>query len=331
MQSYKQIIKSLIIGILVVAPLSGFCQKEKQNATGGTKGQYGFESNSNYLSRITVTPPEILEQFRDAGMSPTEHRLTKEEKEVIAAAFAALPPFHRWVLREHLKSISFLDNMPNTALTSPIAENGTFKLYHITFRAVTLHQNISEWLTEKERTCYQKGDSAYSVSLHGGTLNALTYVLLHEGTHVVDGSIHIIGSDTIAGKIRYNAFTKAFKEHKWNDITSIICPLPDSLVIKNRFRKGGALFRTSEAVQVYQGLQQIPFVSLYSTSSWHEDLAEFLAVYHLTQVLKQPFKIIVTRNGRDILTYEPMKSPLLSKEFGLMRRFYEVSDIKQPG
>lgn len=331
MHSYKQIFKGLIVGILVVAPLSGFCQKEKQNATGVTKGQYGFDADTTYLSRISVTPPEILNQFREAGMSPTEHRLTKEEKEVIAAAFAALPPFHRWVLQEHLKSISFLDNMPNTALTSPIAENGTSKLYHITFRAAILHQNISEWLTEKERTCYQKGDSTYSVSVNGGTLSALTYVLLHEGTHVVDGSMHIIGGDSIAGKLRYNAFTKAFKKHRWNNITTIICPVPNSLVLKNRFRKGGSLFRTSQAAEVYQGLQQIPFVSLYSTSSWHENLAEFLAVYHLTQMLKQPFKIIVTKNGKDVLTYEPIKSPLLRKEFGLMKRFYQVSDIKRPG
>ena len=35
--------------------------------------------------------------------------------------------------------------------------------------------------------------------------------------------------------------------------------------------------------RVYQALRRTPFVSLYSTSSQHEDLAEYLTVYDFTQ------------------------------------------------
>ena len=49
--------------------------------------------------------------------APTAHALTAVERHKLSAAFAALPPLHRRVLGERLRSVSFLDGMPNTALT----------------------------------------------------------------------------------------------------------------------------------------------------------------------------------------------------------------------
>lgn len=143
-------------------------------------------------------------------MSPTEHKLTGEELQIITAAFAILPPLHRQTLMQHLKSISFLDNMPNTELTTTIIKDKDFNLYHITFRAGILHQTISQWLTEKERTCYLENDTTYSVSLNGGSLSALTYILLHEGAHVVDGSLHLLNDDLINESPQSNTFMQGF-------------------------------------------------------------------------------------------------------------------------
>lgn len=154
--------------------------------------KHGLIPGKPLLSRIERTPDYVMKMFRDAAMSPSEHTLTKEEMSIVASAVAALPPLHQRVLKQHLKSISFLDNMPNTALTAPItSDDDSIKLFHITFRAGILHQTISEWVTEKERTCFSGGDSTISVGIEAGFLNALTYVLLHEGTHVVDGSTQL--------------------------------------------------------------------------------------------------------------------------------------------
>ncbi|WP_454802151.1 hypothetical protein [Mucilaginibacter phyllosphaerae] len=287
--------------------------------------QYGLSPNSTLLSRVTTTPDEIIKHFREAGMSPTEHQLTREERKIIAAAIAALPPLHQKVLKQHLKSISFLDNMPNTALTSPITEGEGINLYHITFRAGVLHQTISEWVTEKERTCFAGGDSSITVSVQAGMLSALTYIMLHEGTHVVDGSLHLISADTVAGHPQPNAFTKGLTQGTWKDISTHEWPVTDSTLLKNRFRPGGRRFLTTEAVQVYAGLSQTPFVSLYSTASWHEDLAELLTVYHLTNRLKQPFRFVVKQNGKEIFGYKPMNSVVVKRRTGLLKRFYTNS------
>jgi len=299
-----------------------------KKATASTAGlhtiqkQYDLNPNSSLLSRVNTTPDDIIKKFQDAGMSPTEHSMTKEETRILAEAFATLPPLHQRVLKQRLKSISFLDNMPNNALTSPITNNEEINLYHITFRAGILHQTISDWVTEKERTCFNGGDSTISVSIQAGLLNALTYVLLHESTHVVDGSLQLIATDSKAGKLQLNKFTASFSKGVWKNINTHDWPVTDSIVIKSRFRPGGRRFQTNEATKVYEGLSRTPFVSLYSTASWHEDVAELLTIYHLNKVLKQPFRLVVTKNGKEVFSYEPMKSAVIQRRFGLLKRFY---------
>lgn len=273
-------------------------------------------------SRVSKTPADIIKQFKDAGMSPTEHRLSKEERRIISEAFSTLPLLHQQVLKEHLKSISFLDNMPNTALTAPVTTGEGINLYHITFRAGILHQTITDWVTEKERTCFTGGDSSIHLSIQAGFLNALTYVLLHESTHVVDGSLRLISGDSAAGKHQLNSFTASFSKGLWKNINTYSWSFTDSIIIKSRFRPGGRRFLYDEAPMVYEALSRTPFVSLYSTASWHEDLAELLTVYHLTQVLNQPFRLTVTKNGKEVFSAEPMNSALVQERLKLLKYFY---------
>ena len=322
---------SLIILVLFASQ----CFAQTKNLPGPSltniQNRYGLDPKSSFLSRVDSTPGDIISDFREAGMSPTEHPLTGEEQKIVSEAFNALPPLHRQVLKQHLKSISFLDNMPNTALTSPVTKDeDAFKLYHITFRAGILHQTISDWVTEKERGCFVKGDSAATVSIQAGILSALTYVMLHEGTHVVDGSLGIIAADTVAGITKQNAFTKEFAQGLWKDINRHAWLFPDSILTKSRFRPGGRPFPAADATRVYAALSQTPFVSLYGMASWHEDLAELFTIYHLTHTLKQPFRLVVKQYGKEIFSYEPMKAPLVKKRSRLLRRFYATQRPLHP-
>ncbi len=277
-------------------------------------------AQSNFLSRITTTPVTILKTFRDAGMSPTAHQMSKAELDVVAKAFSLLPPLHQRVLARHLHSISFLDNMPNTALTSPVGEEGGKKRYHITFRAGILHQSVSEWLTEKEQTCFATDSSGYSVSIQAGLLSAMTYVLLHEGTHVLDGSLGLISDP--ADRVKTD-FSTSFTAGVWKDIRTPDWICSDCLADKNRFRPGGRPFAYADAPKVYNSLMETPFASFYSTASWHEDLAELVTLYHFTRVLKQPFKIIVSRPGAPTRVFEPMDNKRVRQRLGLLSTFYK--------
>ncbi|WP_202909816.1 hypothetical protein [Mucilaginibacter pedocola] len=316
----------MMIVILFAAGRSSMAQTAKparpKAGLAAIQKKYGLDPKSSLVSRLTTTPAYVMDIFRNAGMSPTEHQVTKDESRILSEAIAVLPPLHQRVLKQHLKSISFVDNMPNTAITAPVTKEKETKLFHIAFRAGILHQTISEWVTEKERNCYTKGDSAMSVSIQAGLMSALTYVLLHEGTHVVDGALGLLNTDTIAGRPVPNPFRAGFSKNIWSDIGTHIWPFPDSLAAKSIFRPGGRRFALSEAEQVYKALSQTPFVSLYGSASWHEDLAELLTIYHLTKMHGQPFQAIVKKNGNEVFRFEPISSPAVERRFVQLDRFY---------
>ncbi len=73
-------------------------------------------------------------------------------------------------------------------------------------------------------------------------------------------------------------------------------------------------------------MQRIPFASLYASHAWTDDLAEYLAIYHWTQVLKQPYRIIIRDEVGVVFEYEPMKSDLVRGRFDQMASFYTRSE-----
>jgi hypothetical protein len=118
--------------------------------------RHGLDPASPLESRVKETPAAVLKMFEeDGGAAPTAHALTRAERRRLSAAFAALPPLHRRVLGQRLRSISFLDGMPNTALTSTVNPDEPCRLFDITIRAAILQEDVSQWMTWKERTCYE--------------------------------------------------------------------------------------------------------------------------------------------------------------------------------
>ncbi|WP_207632675.1 hypothetical protein [Foetidibacter luteolus] len=271
-----------------------------------------FDSPKPLTERVTPTPANAIKIFEEAEMHPYEHLLTQEERQAVVQAFELLPPLHQRILKEHLEGISFLDSMPNTALTSTIESGDSVKRFHISFRAGILKQTISQWLTEKEATCFTENNGDYKAHYNAGSMNAIVYVLLHETTHIVDGSLDIFHHSD-------GGFAKTFTGGVWKDRVSL--ETTDSLLSKNHFRRG-KLYPYTLATSVYNRLQQTPFVSLYSTSSWSEDLAECLTVYHLTRRLKQPFQLFVSKKGKTIFSYEPVKNKRVFARMKALEQFY---------
>ncbi|MEI9910588.1 MAG: hypothetical protein WDO71_13485 [Bacteroidota bacterium] len=308
----------------------GFAQTVGSSVTGSQtvqiQNKYGVDPNTTIMSRVKPTSPDIQKRFREAGMSPREHKLNKGDSLKVAKAFDALPALHQRILKAHLLSINFLDNMPNTALTSTVNPDDEFPIFTITIRAEILNQNVSQWLTEKEQTCFISTGSPLNVSIEAGVLDAILYVILHETTHVVDGSLKIVEALWSQGKLVLNFPKNKFTGGVWSDRVSTDPKYMDTLLDGIRFRHNGKAIPIEKAQSVYLVLERTPFVSLYASCSWHEDLAEYLTVYHFTRQLKQPFRIIIRDNKREIFIYEPMKSELVRSRIKQMKRFYKNTD-----
>ncbi|MBT1704428.1 hypothetical protein [Chryseosolibacter indicus] len=315
------LLQCIVLAFLL--PFSLYAQIDKKESASSDKHNSRINKCNqewDFLALVSKTPADVIELFQKAGMHPEEHKLTLKEQAIVTEAFSKLPPLHKKILKEHLKSISFLDNMPNTALTSTLNPDDEFKTFHIAFRAGILHQTASEWLTEKERKTFIYDDSSYSITMEGGDLPAFLYVLIHEGTHVVDGSLGLLADKKQNTKPDSSAFS--FTKGVWQERTVFTKAINDSLFLKNGFRRGGEATSVKNAVKLYTLLKTTPLLSLYSSSSWHEDLAEYITVYHLTQRLKQPFRIVVHKDGKKVFRYDPMTNKSVLNRKGIASIFY---------
>lgn len=287
---------------------------------------HGLDPASSLESRIKETPAAVLKMFTDAGLgTPTTHVLTAMERRKLSAAFAGLPPLHRRILGERLRSVSFLDGIPNAALTSTVNPDEPYRLFDITIRAGVLGENVSEFLTQKERSCFDTAGSPLSVSIEAGTLDAIVYVILHEATHVVDSSLRITPVARPGDQSMDGGPAGTFTAGVWSDRTIFAARYRDPLLERVRFRADGEVLAIDRAEAVYAALRRTPFASLYGSSNWHDDVAESVVWYHMAEKLKQPYRIVIRNEGREIFAYEPMKSQLVRGRFGQMDRFYEGS------
>ena len=200
--------------------------------------------------------------------------------------------------------------MPNNALTSTANPTDVYKLFDITVRAGLLDETLSNFLTKKERTAFEPGDV---VSVHAGTMDAIVYILLHEATHVVDGAMQLtLNADS--------PFTKDI----WTTRTTLASKYSSALLDSSVFRAGGRVYKADDAPSVYQALSVMPFVSLYGSSNWHDDLAELVAWHHLNTVLEQPYSITARRKDGAVYTWAPMESALVQSRFRQLSIFYDA-------
>jgi hypothetical protein len=289
--------------------------------------RHGLDPVTPLESRVKGAPQSVLTLFQASGRpAPRAHALSEAERSKLNLALQSLPPLHRRVLRERLRGLSFLDGMPNTALTSTVNPSEPFRLFDITVNARILLKSASEWLTEKEQSCFDTSQSSLRVRIDAGTkVDALFYVLLHEATHIVDSSNRLTPPVADDGRTwRHDARPlTGFTEGVWSDLRQPAPPFRDPLRARVQFYGPSGAVPVDQAVKVYESLLRTPFVSLYGASNSLDDLAEFVAVYHLVEVLKQPYRIVLYRDKEEVVAYEPMKSQTVRRRIGQMKRFYQ--------
>jgi hypothetical protein len=259
-----------------------------------------------------VGPPSQLaiQEFKDAGMEAVKpHTLTASERTKVEIALASLPRLHKRVLEKKLHYLAFVDGIPGigTGLTSLDAKTG---LYDITLRASILDEPLSTFLTNKERRVFTDDGSGLTVTMSGTGTDALTYILLHESTHVVDKSCGITTDP-------HSRFTADI----WVSQKSMVPSLASSAVATTTFR-GGHPLGVGQATTVYGALAQSPFASLYSTAAATEDLAELVAWREV--LIQHQGSLVIEVNdasGKTLRQWEPLTFPRVQK------RFEEVDEL----
>jgi hypothetical protein len=278
-----------------------------------------FNPSVSLASRITIPPDAVLQRFHDpAKPSPTLHELSDAEHARVVEALQQLPAFARQALTEHVRSISFFDGMASngTTIKEPRSSDAVFNMV---IRASILHESVSDFLTRKERNCYTASDSGMTLSVEAGSLPALLYVFLHESVHVLDISNRAgqAGSPTLF----VDGASAQLVEGVWDDASTINAAYRSPLLDSICFRTGKPeSMDVAEATA--QALARTPFVSLYGSSNWYDDVAELIICYYLTQKLHQPYRIVL-RKGPDVLySLAPMSSGLVIARFAAITALF---------
>jgi hypothetical protein len=261
--------------------------------------------------RVGQPSEQVMSTFKDAGMKDVRpHVLTDAERIKVQASLDSLPPLNKDALTKHLNQLAFVDGIPGegTGLTSPAVSKGQFD---ITLRSSIIDESLSTFLTTKERRVFTDDGSGTTVTVSGTGTDALTYVLLHESTHVLDKACGITA-----------ALPNSFDNTIWKSARELTSTLNSTLATRTYFR-GSTRVPLEKATDLYNSLSVTPFVSLYATASANEDLAELVAWRELQQQHSATLTISVSSPSSGTVTeWHPLTFPAVKT------RFAQVDDLE---
>ena len=262
----------------------------------------------------------------------TSYTPTQEDLLVIRKSLDALPPSFKKALSQRVVGLYFVNNFQGNGFTEWLRDKKGKKYFFMAFNPRTLKKNISELLTEKESSCFMPESTPLNstmIYIDGGTdQKAFVAILLHETAHVIDGLNRITKTSELGppeNGVMYNPYKyKLFNYSVWDSAKTPvnIYNLPQRELLAFYGSNGGPKISITQAPELYYELKTTPFASLYGSQTSGEDFAELLMFYHLTQKLRQPYKITVIENGRKVVEYEPMKNPLVMERFFFLEQFY---------
>ena len=296
---------------------------------------FAFDPKTTLNSRIKPIPTILLTAWQELDEHDDYAAYTPslDELKIIKYAISTLPPLCSQAMEERLIGIYFISNFISSGATDWIVDKDNNIYTYMIFNPDTFKMNISELLTKKEKTCFINNDPDFNIQIDVGSIhNSFLYILLHESTHVVDYIYNITPfAEPVILQIQPNRpHETAFTASKWNSY--------NESKTKNSFRNAVSFYgigkpasmKISEAAKIYRALNNSPFVSLYGSLNWAEDLAEFLSFYHLTEILGLNYTINVFHSDKLIYSVEPTKNKKIRDQFKHLQVFYsqEFSDSK---
>ncbi len=324
-----KIFSSVLILIIFIACSNNKEFEKKLKSPIRVLKNYNFDNNSALISRIRTKPDFVLTYLRklDNRKDYTIYTPTKKELKTIKRVLKIIPPLQKKILQDRLIAIYFVNNFLSSGYSEWAMDENNNIFAFIVFNTQVLKNNISQLITAKENTCFIDDDPSYNIQIDcGNKYNSFLYILTHEATHVVDYVKNITRFIEPIFKNYYNNKNKVyqFTDGVWKNYFTPI----DKYDFKGRNLisfygfNGGAKIKISEAVMIYSNLMETPFVSLYGSLNWAEDLAEFVTYYHLTQKLNLPYSIKIYKANKLIFKFEPMKSPIVQNRFKTIQMFY---------
>jgi hypothetical protein len=293
-------------------------------------GSYSFNPAPPLAARVLPAPDFVslylgeMDAINDyANYSPSE-----AERAQIAKSLDALPPDYKKTLTESLLGIYFIQNYLGSSYTEYVLDTNNKIYTFIAINPAVLKNTASEWLTQKELSCFAPVENTH-VEIRvtcGYNIPALDWVLMQAASLAVDYAKGVTPypekavADTPGRGVRESWWTKGIWKEENRFDPSIDFPFQADVTFYGI--GGGPKIGLDQAPEVYKKLSKTPVATLHGATGWAMDFAEFMAFYHVTQKLRQPYRIDVFKNGFPSVLYAPATSPAVRARFQLADRFY---------
>jgi hypothetical protein len=294
-------------------------------------GSFRFVRGSPLMSRMSAPPPVVLGHLRRLDRRDDYEPYIPDRNETLEMerAFTLLPVRSRNVLNDRLIGIYFISNFTGNGLCEWVMDSDGKAYVFFVFNPSSFSKNMSQLLTEKENTCFADDDISIDITVDcGKKYSGFAYILLHESAHAVDYVLNVTPyvDEEHGEHMKKKTAETMFTKYYWSGYDAPTRHFMFTGKV-SFYGSGERKLKRSNAVEAYQDLSRSPFVSLYASMSWAEDLAELAAFYHITRVLKQPFGIRVLQNKKTIFSTYPMEHPEIAKRLRLLKLFYASEGI----
>ena len=288
---------------------------------------YNFSKELPLIERVGKVPDFVLKAWMewDGRSNYSPYTVTADEREIIREYLSLVPPLTHDVMKERMIGIYFIENFLGSGLTDWVVDSDNNIHTYMIFNKKTLKMNLSELITWKEKTCFKNDDPSMSVDVDiNSPMNGFLYILLHESTHIVDyvENITPYTEPDMKRFMKKVPDSTLFTDGIWSGYSETVTPCPFRGKVTFYGMKKGPRAGITEAAGMYDSMFRSPFISLYGTLNWAEDLAEYLAFYHLTEKMGFSYRIRVSRGNRVIHLSEPAQNELVRKRFSTLDVFY---------
>ncbi len=325
--------KKIVYALAVLFVLAAACQKpeltrEEENYLRASLNNpvhkletYHFDPAAPVESRFGL-PERVLISLRQYDNRPDYeyYEPTGAEKKLVLDSIAKLPEPIRESIRRRMIGIAFLNDFRGSGMTDFVLDEQGNQYFYLIFNAATLHDNLSTWLTTKEKTCFiaQPGfDIRVSANVD---MSAFPYILAHESLHAIDyvnpitPFVEPFNSMLIRSRGRFPPEFTEFTRGVWKSYS-----VPEEEYRFDGRKKvtfygfnNGPQLRTGEAAALYDALGSNVFASLYGSMNWAEDAAEWFAFSYLDRVYGADCAFECLSNGTVVARYSPMENTAVS-------------------
>jgi hypothetical protein len=275
-----------------------------------------FDPSSKLVERVRANDDFILDYLKDFDNDDSYefYQPTQQEIDLLDKYFELLPSKYIDILKARLVGVYFIENYVASGMTEFVLRKDKDEVYcFMVFNSNLINVPMDEWISKKENTCFIDTDPNLNIAINiDSPYTGLLYILIHECTHVMDYATSITPYVEPDIGTLYNTLnnTSAFTDNVWAEyrIPFGINAFGHRDKISFYGFKNGPLLADTNAVELYMNFSKSRFVSLYGSSNWAEDLAEYMTFYHLTQKLGLDYSINVNYHKSLKFSYRPFEN-----------------------